>query len=120
LINVLLPGEDLRVGALSEHTGKGTHTTTTAKLFHFPAGGDLIDSPGIREFGLMHISHDELLEGFIEFRPYLGMCRFRDCRHQQEPGCALLGAVADGNIAKARMGSYKYILSTLSANDTPR
>ncbi|MEH6564987.1 MAG: small ribosomal subunit biogenesis GTPase RsgA [Halopseudomonas sp.] len=114
LINVLLPGEDLRVGALSEQTGKGTHTTTTAKLFHFPAGGDLIDSPGIREFGLMHISQDELLEGFIEFRPYLGTCRFRDCRHQQEPGCALLGAVAEGKIAKARMASYKHILSTLN------
>tara|TARA_R110000868_G_scaffold44659_1_gene148906 strand:- start:120 stop:1145 length:1026 start_codon:yes stop_codon:yes gene_type:complete len=115
LINVLLPEEDLRVGALSEHTGKGTHTTTTAKLFHFPAGGDLIDSPGIREFGLMHISHDELLEGFIEFRPFLGMCRFRDCRHKQEPGCALLGAVEDGKITKTRMASYKYILSTLES-----
>ena len=63
----------------------------------------------------MHISHDELLEGFIEFRPFLGMCRFRDCRHKQEPGCALLGAVEDGKITKTRMASYKYILSTLES-----
>ncbi len=114
LINVLLPGVDLRVGALSEQTGKGTHTTTTARLFHFPAGGDLIDSPGIREFGLTHISHDELLEGFIEFRPFLGLCRFRDCQHLHEPGCALLGAVAKGDISATRMSSYRHILSTIA------
>ena len=114
LINALLPGQDLRVGALSESTGKGTHTTTTAKLFHFPAGGDLIDSPGIREFGLTHISHDELLEGFIEFRPFLGHCRFRDCQHLHEPGCALLQAVEAGDISAIRMSSYRHILSTLA------
>jgi ribosome biogenesis GTPase / thiamine phosphate phosphatase len=112
LINALLPGVDLRVGALSELTNKGTHTTTTARLFHFPAGGDLIDSPGIREFGLTHISHEDLLEGFIEFRPYLGHCRFRDCQHLHEPGCALLAAVANGEISAVRMSSYRHILAT--------
>jgi ribosome biogenesis GTPase / thiamine phosphate phosphatase len=114
LINALLPGVDLRVGALSELTGKGTHTTTTARLFHFPAGGDLIDSPGIREFGLGHISHADLLEGFIEFRPFLGLCRFRDCQHLHEPGCALLNAVERGDISAGRMGSYRHILAGLS------
>lgn len=112
LINALLPGVDLRVGALSELTNKGTHTTTTARLFHFPAGGDLIDSPGIREFGLTHISHEDLLEGFIEFRPYLGRCRFRDCQHLHEPGCALLAAVENGEISAVRMSSYRHILAT--------
>ncbi|MFZ2288990.1 MAG: small ribosomal subunit biogenesis GTPase RsgA [Halopseudomonas yangmingensis] len=114
LINALLPGVDLRVGALSESTGKGTHTTTTARLFHFPAGGDLIDSPGIREFGLSHISQDDLLEGFIEFRPHLGRCRFRDCRHLHEPGCALLQALQNGEISQRRMDSYRHILSSLA------
>ena len=114
LINVLLPGEDLRVGALSDATNKGMHTTTTAKLFHFPEGGDLVDSPGIREFGLTHISHDELLEGFIEFRPFLGHCKFRDCQHLHEPGCALLAAVERGEISQARMRSYRYILSGIT------
>ncbi|MEH6388270.1 MULTISPECIES: small ribosomal subunit biogenesis GTPase RsgA [Pseudomonas] len=114
LINVLLPGEDLRVGALSDATNKGMHTTTTAKLFHFPEGGDLVDSPGIREFGLTHISHDELLEGFIEFRPFLGHCKFRDCQHLHEPGCALLAAVERGEISSTRMRSYRYILSGIT------
>lgn len=116
LINALLPEADLRVGALSELTGKGTHTTTTARLFHFPDGGDLIDSPGIREFGLTHISHEDLLEGFIEFRPFLGHCRFRDCQHLHEPGCALLAAVASQDISATRMNSYRHILASL--NDT--
>ncbi len=80
----------------------------------FCAGGDLIDSPGIREFGLTHISHDELLEGFIEFRPFLGHCRFRDCQHLHEPGCALLQAVEAGAISPIRMSSYRHILSTLT------
>jgi len=113
LINALLPGIDLRVGALSESSGQGTHTTTTAKLFHFPEGGDLIDSPGIREFGLTHISHEDLLEGFVEFRPFLGHCKFRDCAHLHEPGCALLNAVERGDISASRISSYRQILSSI-------
>ena len=113
LINKLLPGVDLRVGALSEGTRKGTHTTTTARLFHFPSGGDLIDSPGIREFALWHLSPDELLEGFVEFRPFLGHCRFRDCRHDREPGCALRKALEEGAISQPRMLSYQQILNSL-------
>ncbi len=113
LINALLPGVDIRVGALSEASLKGTHTTTTARLYHFPEGGDLIDSPGIREFGLWHIDKDTLLSGFREFRPYLGHCRFRDCQHEQEPGCALRDAFEAGAISTARMQSYRTILATL-------
>jgi len=113
LVNSLLPDVDTRVGALSEHTGKGTHTTTTARLFHFPGGGDLIDSPGIREFGLGHVSRADVEAGFIEFRDLLGTCRFRDCRHDREPGCALLKALDDGRIQPQRMASYRHILSSL-------
>ncbi len=111
LINALLPGVDIRVGALSEQSGKGTHTTTAAKLFHFPAGGDLIDSPGIREFGLGHIDQSTLIDGFREFRPFLGYCRFRDCQHEHEPGCALLKALKEGQISSQRLASYRHILS---------
>lgn len=114
LIATLLPGEDLRIGALSEHTRKGRHTTTTARLYHFPAGGDLIDSPGIREFGLWHMSEDDVLYGFRELRAVAGHCRFRDCHHEQEPGCALIEAVEEGIISEARFSSYKRILETLS------
>ena len=113
LINALLPGVDLKVGELSEQTRKGRHTTTTARLFHFPSGGDLIDSPGIREFALWHIEPDALMDGFREFRPYAGLCRFRDCKHRQEPGCALKDALTDGKISESRWASYWHILSSL-------
>jgi ribosome biogenesis GTPase len=115
LINTLLPGVDLRVGALSENTGKGAHTTTTAQLFHLPGGGDLIDSPGIREFGLWHMERAAIDAGFIEFRPYLGHCKFRDCRHEQEPGCAILAAVAEGAISERRFASYRHLVADAEA-----
>src|SRR5690606_40731724 len=102
LVNSLLPGVETRVGSLSGMTGKGTHTTTTARLFHFPGGGELIDSPGIREFGLMHVSRADVEAGFIEFRDVLGHCRFRDCKHDREPGCALLKALDEGSIQPQR------------------
>ncbi|RAU17085.1 ribosome biogenesis GTPase RsgA [Nitrincola tibetensis] len=113
LVNTLLPGVDLRIGALSEQSGKGKHTTTTARLFHLPDGGDLIDSPGIREFALWHMSPDEVLEGFREFAPYVGHCRFRDCQHEREPGCALKQAIEEGNITEQRFLSYKMILNSV-------
>lgn len=113
LVNALLPGVDTQVGALSEATGKGTHTTTAAKLFHFPDGGTLIDSPGIREFGLWHMEPEQVLEGFRDFRPFLGYCKFRDCNHDKEPGCALLEALEKGEIQLERFSSYKHILKSL-------
>jgi ribosome biogenesis GTPase len=117
LVNSLLPGVDTRVGALSELTGKGTHTTTTARLFHFPGGGELIDSPGIREFGLGHVCREDVEAGFIEFADLLGRCRFRDCKHDREPGCALLGALAEGRIQEQRMHSYRQILASLPQDE---
>lgn len=113
LINALLPDAHTLVGELSGAKGKGRHTTTSARLFHFPEGGDLIDSPGIREFGLSHISPGDLLEGFIEFRPFLGHCKFRDCQHQSEPECRLLQAVEEGDIDVLRMESYRQIVQSL-------
>ncbi|WP_027858267.1 small ribosomal subunit biogenesis GTPase RsgA [Marinobacterium jannaschii] len=113
LINSLLPGIDLRVGELSEQTRKGRHTTTTARLFHFPDGGDLIDSPGIREFGLWHIDPDRLIDGFKEFDGVKGYCRFRDCNHEKEPGCAFKEALESGQISTERWYSYRHILTSL-------
>ncbi len=112
LVNALLPDADLAVGELSE-SGKGSHTTTTAKLFHFPDGGDLIDSPGIREFALWHLQPDDLIDYFVEFRPFLGHCKFRDCTHRKEPGCRLRGAVEEGLISQQRLDSYFHILGSL-------
>jgi ribosome biogenesis GTPase len=113
LVNALLPDSNVRVGELSPTRGKGTHTTTTAQLFHLPVGGDLVDSPGIREFGLWHMTREQIETGFREFHPLLGHCKFRDCRHQKEPGCALLEAVASGQVSGRRMESYRYLVGSL-------
>lgn len=109
LIQRMLPDESIRVGALSALADKGRHTTTTAELFHLPNGGRLIDSPGVREFGLTHITAADIALGFREFSAFLGRCRFRDCHHEQEPDCALRAAVAEGHISEARFESYRQI-----------
>ena len=114
IIQTLVPESELRVGALSESTGKGTHTTTTARLFHLDRGGDLIDSPGIREFGLWHMTPAEIEYGFREIRDLVGQCRFRDCRHEGEPGCALDQAVADGRVSPQRLHSFRRILQAMA------
>jgi ribosome biogenesis GTPase len=113
LVNALVPDAALRVGELSENTRKGTHTTTAAHLIHLAGGGALIDSPGIREFGLWHMDQETVARGFVEFRPLLGQCRFRDCRHEQEPGCAILEALAAGKISERRLASYRHIVASL-------
>ena len=113
IISTLLPDEDIRVGGLREQSKTGRHTTTTATLFHFPSGGDLIDSPGIREFGLWHMEEHEILEGFKEFQPFIGMCKFRDCKHQAEPGCAFKKALEDGEISEGRFESFQQIVASL-------
>ncbi len=113
LLNTLSPDIDTAVGALSVSKAKGTHTTTSSQLFHLPNGGDVIDSPGIREFGLWHLDPATIAEGFIEFRPFIGQCKFRDCQHQQEPGCAFNQAVKDGKISKSRFDSYWHMVNSL-------
>lgn len=106
LIKALLPDQAIRIGNLSRASGQGRHTTTSTMLYHLPTGGDLIDSPGVREFALYEKDPALLAEGFVEFRPLLGRCRFRDCRHEVEPGCALREAVAQGKIDARRLASY--------------
>lgn len=114
LINALY-GQDLaRIGELSEANHKGQHTTTTARLYHFPNGGELIDSPGIREFGLWHITPAQALRGFKEIYAYAGLCKFRDCQHHDTRGCAVEAAVAAGKIHAGRLESYRRTLSHLN------
>jgi len=110
LIKHLLPDRDIAVGRLSAASGLGKHTTTSTTLYHLPHGGNLIDSPGVRDFHLGRIAGDELDNCFREFRPYLGQCRFNDCRHLSEPGCAITAAVTAGHILKRRMESYQNLL----------
>jgi ribosome biogenesis GTPase len=111
LIKRLLPDRDITVGRLSTASGLGRHTTTATTLYHLPCGGRLIDSPGVRDFRLAEVSVAELARGFREFKPYLGECRFNDCRHISEPGCAVLAALAAGQISARRMASYRRLLS---------
>ena len=114
LINLILPDAAARVGEISQATGKGTHTTTTAWLYHLPGNnGDVIDSPGIREFGLWQITPPQVAHGFREFRDYAEQCRFRDCLHRSEPGCAVTEAVKQGEISAPRYASYERILASL-------
>ena len=113
LLNTLSPDIDTPVGALSVSKAKGTHTTTNSQLFHLPNGGDVIDSPGIREFGLWHLDPTAIAEGFVELRPFIGQCKFRDCQHQKEPSCAFKQAVDDGHISKERFDSYWHMIKSL-------
>lgn len=116
LVNALLPGVNAKVGEISENSKLGRHTTTNARLFHFPSGGDLIDSPGIREFGLWHLEPEKVIEGFKDFEPWRFECKFRDCKHQQEPGCALKQAVEEGKVQIERFDNYFAIMKGLEEN----
>ncbi len=115
LVNLLYPSAEVRVGELSTQLAKGRHTTTAACLYRLPSGGYLVDSPGIREFGLGHLDSRAVAEGFVEFRPWLGGCRFRDCVHLDEPGCAIRAAVEEGKISVRRYQSYRLIVAEDSA-----
>jgi ribosome biogenesis GTPase len=107
LLNALEPGLGLRVSAVSEYTGKGRHTTTHLEMFMLEYGGAIIDTPGVREFGLWDVAEDDLALFYPEMRPYVGRCRFGlDCRHDEEPGCAIRKAVMDGQISPRRYQSY--------------
>jgi len=120
LINSLMPDAELIIGDISDNSGLGTHTTTTAKLLHFEQGGDLIDSPGVREFGLWHLEPERIAWCFIEFREFLGGCKFRDCKHQDDPGCLLAQAVEDDKIDLERFENYHRILDSLENNKPNR
>lgn len=113
LINTILPAAQLRIGELSSNTGEGTHTTTMAKLFHLPDGGQLIDSPGIRDFALWHIDEQELQQGFREINAITGECRFRNCQHENEPGCAVHIAANEGRIHAKRFNSFLRIRDSI-------
>ncbi len=107
IINALLPDQNVRTQAMSEALDSGKHTTTAAHLYHLDTSTSLIDSPGLQEFGLNHLSQTDLELAFIEFRPYLGKCRFNNCKHTHEPDCAVIGAVNTGKISPNRLKFYQ-------------
>jgi ribosome biogenesis GTPase len=111
LIKTLLPDREIQIGRLSKATGLGRHTTSAATCYRLTGGGVLIDSPGVRSFRLGTIDRERLQQGFREFRPFLGACRFADCHHDQEPDCAIRDAVDQGLINPLRLSNFKHLLA---------
>lgn len=109
LINALLPASQLEEGALSEATGLGRHTTSAATLYPLESGGEIIDSPGVRSFRLGPLSRDELERGFPEIHALRSRCRFGDCSHRHEPGCAVRQAVEEGRVCPQRLASFHHL-----------
>lgn len=120
LVNALIPELDIEEGEVSEQSGLGQHTTTAARLYHIPSGGNLIDSPGVREFGLWHLEPEEITKAYLEFRPYLGGCKFRDCKHADDPGCIIREAVENGEISEVRYDNYHRIIESMAENKANR
>ena len=121
LLNALLglSEDQILTNDVSDVSGLGQHTTTAARLYHFPHGGDVIDSPGVREFGLWHLEAEQITNVFVEFHDYLGRCKYRDCKHDTDPGCALREAVENGKIAEKLFLSTRTVESH-RANITKR
>ncbi|RUR10786.1 small ribosomal subunit biogenesis GTPase RsgA [Legionella septentrionalis] len=111
LIAKILPEEtNIQTASISQ-VELGRHTTSNSYFYHLPSGGALIDSPGVREFGLWHMPAAEIAKGYREFRPYLSQCKFRNCNHQNTPDCALIEAVKQGEIQRDRYHNYVKISS---------
>lgn len=111
LAQEFLPDTEIRIGETSESTGEGKHTTTVSSLYHLANNGNLIDSPGVRDFTPNNISKQEIEFGFIELRKYRGMCKFSNCSHEHEPDCAITQALKDNEITQKRVNSFKKMLS---------
>lgn len=110
LVNALEPGRSLRVGAISERSRRGVQTTVTAVMIPLSGGGFLVDTPGFSEVGLWGVEPRELASCFPEMRTLIDQCKYPDCRHLSEPGCAVLRAVETGDVARDRWGSYQRLL----------
>jgi ribosome biogenesis GTPase len=115
LLNDIQPGLRLRTAEISESTGKGRHTTTTAELLALTDGGWVADTPGLRELAIRDVEPEDLAWLFPEFRPLAPQCRFADCTHREEPGCAVREAVGRGEIAPERYRSYGRVYEDLAA-----
>ncbi|KAA5537336.1 ribosome small subunit-dependent GTPase A [Taibaiella lutea] len=113
LINYFIPNQNLRVQEVSGWSGKGQHTTTFAEMFDLPQGGRIIDTPGVKEFGIVDMEREELSHYFPEMKVLINDCKFNNCIHINEPGCAVKAAVAAGEVSMERFESYIAILSSL-------
>ncbi|MGD2052532.1 MAG: ribosome small subunit-dependent GTPase A [Gammaproteobacteria bacterium] len=115
LVKDLLPDIDIRIGEISEASREGKHTTTVSTQYALPTGGYLIDSPGVRDFSPINLDKEQILNGFIELRPYRGMCKFANCSHGNEPGCAITEALEEGKVNLQRVNSFRKMLEDSEA-----
>ena len=113
LTNTLIPDKQLKINSISETTKHGRHTTTAATLYHLPDGGDLIDSPGVAIFGLAELNEAQLAYGFREFQPLIGHCKFHNCKHLQDKGCAVREAAEKGEISMKRYQRFLKLLQKM-------
>lgn len=113
IVNALLPDSNLRTQEVSAALDSGKHTTTATHLYHLDEKSHLIDSPGLQEFGLHHLSIEQLEHAFVEFRSYLGKCRFANCRHMKEPDCAVIQAMENKKISGLRLACYQGLVNEL-------
>ncbi len=114
LTNAIVPEAEAATREISEALDSGKHTTTFSRLYRLPGGGALIDSPGLQIFGLAQLSVDALQYAFPEFRPFLGQCRFRDCKHEAEPACSVREAVSAGRITEIRFDHFRRMRNELA------
>lgn len=114
MVNALRPDSNIRTQEVSHVLDSGKHTTTATHLYHLDLDSHLIDSPGLQEFGLHHLSIEALEQAFIEFRPYLGKCRFANCRHMKEPDCAVIEAVQSLKVSERRLSCYQGLVNELN------
>lgn len=116
LINQLIPQADILTGAVSENSRLGTHTTTASRLYFLPEKGYIIDSPGVREFGLSHLEPEQIISGFVDLKQQLTQCKFRNCRHLGEKGCSLSKALEQDKVSEQRLSNYQKIYQSVTAS----
>lgn len=114
LINQIFPDNQAATSEISETSGLGTHTTTASKLYRLAEDSYIVDSPGVREFGLWHLDSEAIQNGFVEIKNLAENCKFRDCKHLNEPKCAVLDAYEHGEIAKSRLKNYQYLIQNFT------
>ncbi len=117
IVKAILPKEEIKIGKTSEATGEGKHTTTVSALYHLKDNGIIIDSPGVRDFTPINKSQQEITHGFVDVRKFYGACKFSNCSHKNEPGCAMRQAVADGKLNEQRFNNYLRMLEEFNEKE---
>ena len=115
LVKAILPKEEIKIGETSKSTGEGKHTTTVSALYHLKDNGIIIDSPGVRDFTPINKTQEEITHGFIDVRKFNGACKFANCSHQNEPGCAMKEAVKNGDLNPQRFNNYLRLVAEFNA-----